>query len=159
MTLEDGDGTTSSIHLKPTDVRAALCAIPLTEIKTFDYMPRGCPQGWLMHNIASADVPGKDDPRIYGVKTTAYCCPSGFTLDDPAILGMSTGSACSRNFPTDGLTAQITVVGPPDDANGEPTTSTFYHGDVVQLAWHLLWNSGQQRLLVTRDHATERVVR
>lgn len=74
--------------------------------------------------------------------------PSGYTLVDPAILDISSGSACSRNFPTDGPTAQIAVTGPPDDANREPTTRTFYHRDVVQPAWYLLWNSGQQRLLV-----------
>lgn len=147
-TLEDGDGTTSSIHLRPTDVPAECMPNPIHWDQTFDFMPGVCPQGWLMHSIATTGVPRKDDPRIYGVKTTAYCCPSGYTLADSAILGMSSGSACSSNFPTDGPIAQITVVGPPDDANRGPTTRTFYHGDVVQPAWHLLWKSGQQRLLV-----------
>lgn len=107
-----------------------------------------------MRNIAEASVPRKDDSRMYVLKTTAYCCPSNYTLADGAILGMSTGSACSKNFRTPSsrlsyIPARITIVESPDGTNpAASVTRTFLYGDVVQPAWHILWNSDERELLV-----------
>ena len=149
---KDGPSSNSSIYLKPTGVRTA--CMPSNWDQTFDFMPGVCPHEWEMRNIAEASVPGKDDPTIYELKTTAYCCPGNYTLTDGAILGMSTGSACSKNFrnPSRGLSykpARITIVESPDGTNPSASmTRTFLYGDVVQPAWHILWNSDERGLLL-----------
>lgn len=70
--------------------------------------------------------------------TTAYCCPSGYTLAKPEIIGMLTGSACSAAFPAGGPAANIPIVQTPDFANSAPSTQTFELEHVVQPTWHVM---------------------
>lgn len=111
--------------------------------ETFDFMPGVCPQDWIMYDIGRATVPRKEDSVI---RTTAYCCPQGYTVTDGAVLGMAqpTERACFANFPTDGPVANITVTKMPNRANSGPSSRTFEFGDVIQPAWHIIWDSTDQ---------------
>ena len=101
-----------------------------------------------MYDIGRDNVPRKEDGFIDS-RTTAYCCPQGYTITDGAVLGMAlpTERACFANFPTDGPMANITVVKMSDPANSGPSTRTFEFGDVIQPAWHLIWNTTDQAAL------------
>lgn len=138
----------SAIQLKPTGVRASCMPDPQFWDETFDFHPGVCPHDWIMYDIGRANVPRKEDDSI-NARTTAYCCPQGYTMTEGAVLGMTlpTERACFANFPTDGPSAGITVVIMPSRAHSGPITRTFEFGDVIQPAWHLIWDTTDQTAL------------
>lgn len=117
--------------------------------ETFDFYLGVYPQDWIMYNIGRANVPRKKDSFVDS-RTTAYCCPQGYTMTDGAVLGMAlpTERACFANFRSHGPPASITVVKMPDRANSDPSTRTFEFGDVIQPAWHLIWDTTNQAALL-----------
>ncbi|OBT78200.1 hypothetical protein VF21_02708 [Pseudogymnoascus sp. 05NY08] len=134
--------TLTILYSDPSSARFTQCQPPgwaqaIPESR-FHFSPAVCPDQWTAYALRDLDV-DIQTPSLSRHATTAYCCASGYTLNNPQVT-----------LPSLDDLACISAVGVPSPSTTSTTTSTlssgpepppYPHGIQIHNAYQITWAS------------------